>query len=74
MNPVLNLVNVTLEYPDGESTLKALDSVHLRVDAGEFFSLVGPSGSGKSSLLAVAATLVGQVPDSSSSTAKIQQD
>ncbi|WP_442544250.1 ABC transporter ATP-binding protein [Arthrobacter sp. KN11-1C] len=58
MNPVLNLVNVTLEYPDGDSTLKALDAVDLRVDAGEFFSLVGPSGSGKSSLLAVAATLV----------------
>ncbi|MFH5879212.1 ABC transporter ATP-binding protein [Arthrobacter sp. NA-172] len=58
MNPVLSLVNVTLEYPDGDSTLKALDAVDLRVDAGEFFSLVGPSGSGKSSLLAVAATLV----------------
>jgi putative ABC transport system ATP-binding protein len=58
MNPVLNLVNVTLEYPDGDSTLKALDAVDLSVDAGEFFSLVGPSGSGKSSLLAVAATLV----------------
>lgn len=58
MNSVLNLVNVTLEYPDGDSTLKALDSVDLRVEAGEFFSLVGPSGSGKSSLLAVAATLV----------------
>ena len=58
MNPALNLVNVTLEYPDGDSALKALDAVDLRVDAGEFFSLVGPSGSGKSSLLAVAATLV----------------
>ena len=45
----LNLVNVTLEYPDGDGTLKALDAVNLRVDAGEFFSLVGPSGSGKSS-------------------------
>jgi putative ABC transport system ATP-binding protein len=58
MNPALNLVNVTLEYPDGDSTLKALDAVDLRVDPGEFFSLVGPSGSGKSSLLAVGATLV----------------
>ncbi|WP_028267895.1 ABC transporter ATP-binding protein [Arthrobacter sp. MA-N2] len=58
MNHVLKLVNVTLEYPDGESTLKALDSVYFQVDVGEFSSLVGPSGSGKSSLLAVAATLV----------------
>ncbi|MFJ4170616.1 ABC transporter ATP-binding protein [Paenarthrobacter sp. NPDC089714] len=55
---VLSLVNVTLEYPDGSFTLKALDSVDLRVGRGEFLSLVGPSGSGKSSLLAVAATLI----------------
>ena len=58
MNTVLNLVNVTLEYPDGDGSLKALDDVNLRLSAGEFLSLVGPSGSGKSSLLAVAATLV----------------
>ena len=57
-NTALNLVNVTLEYPDGDGTLKALDSVSLKVHAGEFVSLIGPSGSGKSSLLAVAATLV----------------
>jgi len=54
----LNLSNVTLDYPDGDSIVTALDSVSLSVDAGEFVSLVGPSGSGKSSLLAVAATLV----------------
>ncbi|GAB3528577.1 ABC transporter ATP-binding protein [Arthrobacter monumenti] len=55
----LNLVNVTLEYPDGDTgTLKALDEVSLRAAAGTVTSLVGPSGSGKSSLLAVAATLV----------------
>ncbi|MFF1829891.1 ABC transporter ATP-binding protein [Paenarthrobacter sp. NPDC058040] len=54
----LSLLNVSLEYPDGSSTLKALDSVDLRVNRGEFLSLVGPSGSGKSSLLAVAATLI----------------
>jgi putative ABC transport system ATP-binding protein len=54
----LNLVNVSLEYPDGGSTLKALDAVDLAVHQGEFLSLVGPSGSGKSSLLAVAATLI----------------
>jgi putative ABC transport system ATP-binding protein len=54
----LNLSNVTLDYPDGDGTVTALDSVSLSVDAGQFVSLVGPSGSGKSSLLAVAATLV----------------
>ncbi|MFF2841148.1 ABC transporter ATP-binding protein [Paenarthrobacter sp. NPDC057981] len=58
MNTALGLINVSLEYPDGGSTLKALDSVDLGVARGEFLSLVGPSGSGKSSLLAVAATLI----------------
>ena len=58
MKTALNLVNVTLEYPDGDGTLKALDDVNLKLARGEFLSLVGPSGSGKSSLLAVAATLV----------------
>lgn len=58
MNTILKLVNVTLEYADGDGTLKALDDVNLELAGGEFLSLVGPSGSGKSSLLAVAATLV----------------
>ncbi|WP_457946653.1 ABC transporter ATP-binding protein [Pseudarthrobacter sp. alpha12b] len=54
----LNLVNVTLEYPDGGGTTTALDRVSLTAQAGQLVSLVGPSGSGKSSLLATAATLV----------------
>ena len=49
---------MTLEYPDGQETIKALDSVNLAVGAGEMLSLIGPSGSGKSSLLAAAATLI----------------
>ena len=54
----LNLVNVTLDYPDGGGTIHALDTVNLTVQAGQMISVVGPSGSGKSSLLAAAATLV----------------
>ncbi|MDE8587327.1 ABC transporter ATP-binding protein [Arthrobacter sp. NQ4] len=54
----LSLVNVTLEYPDGGGTTTALDQVSLTASAGQLVSLVGPSGSGKSSLLATAATLV----------------
>ncbi|WP_156722282.1 ABC transporter ATP-binding protein [Streptomyces apocyni] len=49
---------VTLTYPDGDSRLTALDDVSLEVPAGTMTAIVGPSGSGKSSLLAVAATLV----------------
>ncbi|MEU9861403.1 ABC transporter ATP-binding protein [Streptomyces sp. NPDC047971] len=54
----LLLEDVTLTYPDGEGRLTALDSVSLEVPAGRMTAVVGPSGSGKSSLLAVAATLV----------------
>jgi putative ABC transport system ATP-binding protein len=54
----LNLSNVTLTYPDGDHVLTALDDVTLDVSAGEFAAIVGPSGSGKSSLLAVAGTLM----------------
>ncbi|WP_445155744.1 ABC transporter ATP-binding protein [Arthrobacter sp. Hor0625] len=58
MDTVLTLSHVSLEYPDGASTLRALDDVCLALRPREFVSLIGPSGSGKSSLLAVAATLV----------------
>jgi putative ABC transport system ATP-binding protein len=54
----LHLSDVTLTSPDGGGRLTALDDVSLDVPAGTITALVGPSGSGKSSLLAVAATLV----------------
>ncbi|MFB4308493.1 ABC transporter ATP-binding protein [Actinomadura sp. GTD37] len=54
----LRLTDVVLTYPDGDRTLTALDRVSLAVGPGEFAAVVGPSGSGKSSLLAVAATLI----------------
>ncbi|EHN74204.1 ABC transporter ATP-binding protein [Streptomyces coelicoflavus] len=54
----LNLTDVTLTYADGEDRLTALDRVGLDVPRGCLTAVVGPSGSGKSSLLAVAATLI----------------
>ncbi|MGH3248779.1 MAG: ABC transporter ATP-binding protein [Trebonia sp.] len=54
----LNLAEVTLTYPDGDGRLTALDNVSLEVPRGSITAVVGPSGSGKSSLLAVAATLI----------------
>ncbi|WP_017571460.1 ABC transporter ATP-binding protein [Nocardiopsis halotolerans] len=60
----LELRDVTLTYPDGDGSVTALDRVSVRVGPGETAAVVGPSGSGKSSLLAVAATLVR--PDSGS--------
>ncbi|MCX4671073.1 ABC transporter ATP-binding protein [Streptomyces sp. NBC_01381] len=59
MSPTgLTLEDITLTYPDGEGRLTALDGVGIDVPAGTLTAVVGPSGSGKSSLLAVAATLV----------------
>ncbi|GGS29440.1 ABC transporter ATP-binding protein [Streptomyces humidus] len=54
----LKLTDVTLTYPDGDSRLTALRQVSLEVPKGSLTAVVGPSGSGKSSLLAVAATLI----------------
>ncbi|MGW7099328.1 ABC transporter ATP-binding protein [Streptomyces sp. NPDC054838] len=58
----LHVHDVTLTYPDGDGRLTALDGVCLDVPGGSLTAVIGPSGSGKSSLLAVAATLV--TPDS----------
>ncbi|MEU4874511.1 ABC transporter ATP-binding protein [Streptomyces sp. NPDC021608] len=54
----LNLTGITLTYPDGDTRLTALDHVTLDVPRGTLTAVIGPSGSGKSSLLAVAATLI----------------
>lgn len=58
----LHLDTITLTYPDGDRRLTALDRISLSADLGTLTAIVGPSGSGKSSLLAVAATLL--TPDS----------
>ncbi|MFB8278394.1 ABC transporter ATP-binding protein [Nocardia colli] len=58
MTTTLTLDDVTLTYPDGSGRLTALDRVDLRVAGGEIAAITGPSGSGKSSLLAVASTLI----------------
>ena len=53
----IRLENVTLELGDGDRKVRALDNVSLEVPAGRLTAIVGPSGSGKSSLLAVAGAL-----------------
>ena len=43
--------NLTLTYKDGESTLDAVREVSVAIDDHQFVGILGPSGSGKSSLL-----------------------
>ncbi|AMB59631.1 ABC transporter ATP-binding protein [Microterricola viridarii] len=62
--PALEITDAVLELGDGDGRVRALDSVSLRVQPGEFVAVVGPSGSGKSSLLAIAGAL--GKPDSGS--------
>ena len=53
----LCMQNVVLTFPDGDGRIAAVDGVSLSIDRGRSLAVTGPSGSGKSSLLAVAATL-----------------
>ncbi len=55
--PALEVIDAVLELGDGESRVRALDSVSMTVLPGELVAVVGPSGSGKSSLLAISGAL-----------------
>lgn len=55
---MITLDDVTLTFPDGDRRVTAVDRVSLTARPGVVTGITGPSGSGKSSLLAVAATLI----------------
>jgi putative ABC transport system ATP-binding protein len=51
MNSIIALQNVTKEYQLGQTTVAALRGVTLSLEQSQYYSIIGPSGSGKSSLL-----------------------
>ncbi len=61
---LIELKNVTKQYHKGNETITPLDAVSLNIEEGEFLSLMGTSGTGKSTLLNLVASI--DRPDSGS--------
>lgn len=49
--PIVEATNVTKTYMLGKIPVEALRGVNLKVETGDFLSILGPSGSGKSTML-----------------------
>ena len=48
---MIELQNVSRSFTVGDQQVSALRDISLRLDAGEYISIMGPSGSGKSTML-----------------------
>ena len=51
LKPLLEVKNLTREFPAGETTVQILKGVNLEIYPGELVAIVGQSGSGKSTLM-----------------------
>ena len=61
---LIEINDVTKRYYKGDETITPLDGVTLQIEAGEFLTLMGASGTGKSTLLNLIASI--DKPDSGS--------
>jgi nitrate/nitrite transport system ATP-binding protein len=53
----LELTGVSIDFPTDNGPYRALENVNLKIDKGEFISLIGHSGCGKSTVLNIVAGL-----------------
>ena len=54
---VLEFINVTKSYQDGNKEIEALKETNFKIEEGKFIAIIGPSGSGKSTFLTLAGGL-----------------
>lgn len=57
MKTILKMENVKKSFGSGHNEIQALKGIDLAVNQGEFVSIIGPSGSGKSRFLTIAGGL-----------------
>jgi nitrate/nitrite transport system ATP-binding protein len=58
MNSYLNIDHIGITFPTDSGPLTVLEDVNLKVEKGEFISLIGHSGCGKSTVLNIVAGLL----------------
>lgn len=51
MDTILQAIGLKKYYGEGETQVRALDGIDLKIERGQFLAIVGTSGSGKSTLL-----------------------
>lgn len=51
MEKVIEIKNITRDFPLGQETVHVLKGIDLNIDKGEYVAIMGPSGSGKSTLM-----------------------
>lgn len=51
MKEILKMENICKSYFIGDEELEVLHDVNLKINSGEFLSILGPSGSGKSTIM-----------------------